>query len=201
MARSYEYNGGLTAEKFLFHEIRIVAQMYLDNKSGEEIIQLVSQDNLFQYPTEREIKRLTKACYRRIIALEDLELIRELTSPSLTLARQINLYAMMRDNLLVWEFMVGLIGEKYRSLDFSFTPGDLNLFFTRLQQQQDKIAGWSDGTINRIKSLFRQIMIETDYLDSKQDTQLNHIMISEELKQGIIRNGDAEALAAFNCFQ
>ena len=33
------YQGGLTAEQFLFSEIRIVSQMYLDGVSTEEIVQ------------------------------------------------------------------------------------------------------------------------------------------------------------------
>ena len=33
------YNGALTAEQFLFYEIRIVAKLYLDGKSIDEIIE------------------------------------------------------------------------------------------------------------------------------------------------------------------
>ena len=55
------YNGGLTSEQFLFYEIRIVAKQYLEEKSIDEIIEYIQRDNLFQYPTEREVSRLTRA--------------------------------------------------------------------------------------------------------------------------------------------
>ena len=55
------YNGALTAEQFLFYEIRIVSKQYLEKKSIDEIIEYIQRDNLFQYPTEREISRLARA--------------------------------------------------------------------------------------------------------------------------------------------
>ena len=50
---SMPYNGTLTAEQFLFYEVRIVSKQYLEQKPIEEIIAYIKRDNLFQYPTER----------------------------------------------------------------------------------------------------------------------------------------------------
>jgi len=61
---SLDYNGGLTAEQFLFYEMRIVSKMYTQGKPLEEILETVKRDNLFQYPTERQVSRLTRACYK-----------------------------------------------------------------------------------------------------------------------------------------
>ena len=69
MSASGRYNGTLTAEQFLFHEMRIVSGQYLENKSIEEIIEFIRRDNLFQYPTERMVIRIARSCYKRIIAL------------------------------------------------------------------------------------------------------------------------------------
>ena len=78
MDRNLKYNGGLTAEQFLFYEIRIVSKLYLEGKSIDEVIEHIKSDNLFQYPTEREISRLARACYKRIIALGNDKLVFEL---------------------------------------------------------------------------------------------------------------------------
>jgi hypothetical protein len=37
MDRNLKYNGGLTAEQFLFYEIRIVSKLYLEGKSIDEL--------------------------------------------------------------------------------------------------------------------------------------------------------------------
>lgn len=195
------YNGTLTAEQFLFYEMRIVSKQYLENKSIEEIIAYIKQDNLFQYPTERQVSRLTRACYKRLDALDSKKLVYELANAPVEVAKQINLYAMMRYNRLVREFMEGLIGEKYRQQDFSYTKKDINIFFSRLQEQNDDVVAWSEQTITKLKQVLTKCLIETEMLDGVRDTTLNPIFISEELEIGIRENNDLTALAAFNCFR
>ena len=195
------YNGCLTAEQFLFYEMRIVSKQYLENKSVEDIIEYVKRDNLFQYPTERMINRLTRACYKRLAALGNNKLVYEVANAPVEVAKQINLYAMMRYNRLIREFMEGIVGEKYRQQDFSYTKKDINMFFSRLQEQNDDVAAWSDQTIMKLKQVLTKCLIETEMLDSVKDTTLNPIFISTELETGIRENNDLTALAAFNCFR
>ena len=195
------YNGALTAEQFLFYEIRIVAKQYLEEKSIDEIIEYIQRDNLFQYPTEREVSRLTRACHKRLVALDNDKLVFELANAPAEVAKQINLYAMMRYNRLVREFMEGLIGEKYRQHDFSYTKKDINVFFSRLREQNDDIAAWSEQTIAKLKQVLTKCLIETEMLDSFRDHNLNPIFISAELESGIRENNDLTALSAFNCFR
>ena len=195
------YNGALTAEQFLFYEIRIVAKQYLEEKSIDEIIEYILRDNLFQYPTERKISKLARACYRRLVALDNNKLVYELANAPVEVAKQINLYAMMRYNRLVREFMEGLIGEKYRQHDFSYTRKDINVFFSRLREQNDDIAAWSEQTIAKLKQVLTKCLIETEMLDSFRDHNLNPIFISVELENGIRENNDLTALSAFNCFR
>lgn len=195
------YNGGLTAEQFLFYEIRIVSKQYLEGKSIDEIIEYIKRDNLFQYPTERKISKLARACHKRIVALGNEKLVYELANAPVEVAKQINLYAMMRYNRLVREFMIGLIGEKYRQHDFAYTKKDINVFFTRLREQNDDIAAWSEQTIMKLKQVLTKCLIETEMLDSFRARELNPIFISAELESGIRENNDLTALPAFNCFR
>ena len=197
---SMPYNGTLTAEQFLFYEIRIVSKQYLEDKTIEEIIAYIKRDNLFQFPTERMVIRIARACHKRLVALENEKLVYEVANAPIEAAKQINLYAMMRYNRLVREFMERLIGEKYRQHDFSYTKKDINVFFSRLQEQNDDVAAWSEQTIKKLKQVLTKCLIETEMIDSVKDTTLNPIFISAELEAGIRQNKDLTALAAFNCF-
>jgi len=196
------YNGALTAEKFLFYETRIVAKLYgQGNTVVDEIVALVMRDNLFQYPTERSVSRFVRVCYKRLTALGNEDLIYEIAAAPAEIAKQVNLYAMMRYNRLVREFMTDLIGEKYRRQDYIFSRKDINVFFSRLQEQNDDVAGWSAQTVERLKQVLTRCLLEVEMLDNVRSTTLNTILISEELENGIRTNGDFEALAAFNCFK
>lgn len=201
MDNTHSYNGSLTAEQFLFYEVRITSKMYLEGIKVEDAVEQIKKDNLFQYPTERQVSRLTRACYKRMEALDNVCLVRELAYAPNEIAKQINLYAIMRYNRLVWEFMVLVIGEKYRNQDFSFSRKDINTFFTRLQAQDDSVSKWSESTINKIKSVLMRMLIETEYLDDKNDTDLNPIFLCEELERGIRENNDFDAFPAFNHFR
>ena len=194
------YNGSLTAEQFLFYEIRIVAPLRLDEVSLDFAIEKIKRENLFQYPTERQIARMTRACWKRLDALDNVELIRKLAYASNNVAKQINLYAIMRQNRLVWDVMTLLIGEKYRRLDLSYSRRDLNVFFSRLQAENCRIASWSEKTVEKIKGVLGRMLVEAGYLDSPRAEALNHFLLCRELEEGVRANGDLDALPAFNCF-
>ena len=196
-----EYNGGLTREQFLFYEIRIVASLMHQGYSRDEIREKIEEENLFQYPTERMISTITTTCFKRIDALGSDELTYHLSAAPVESAKQINLYAMMRYNLLVWDFMTTVIGEKYRTQEFDFSKKDLNLFFFRLQEQNDSVAAWSDKTISKIKQVLTKSLVECQYLDSIRADHLNPVLICPELEDGIRENCDFAAFPAFNCFR
>lgn len=196
-----EYNGGLTREQFLFFEIRIVASLMLQGLSRDEVLEKIKEENLFQFPTERTISSIAGACFRRIDALESETLVYHLANAPAEVAKQINLYAMMKYNRIVWDFMTTVIAEKFRTQEFEFSKKDLNIFFFRLQEQNDAVASWSDGTISKIKQVLTKSLVECDYLDSTRATHLNMVSIVPELEDEIRANNDTAALAAFNCFR
>ena len=196
-----EYNGGLTREQFLFFEIRVVASLLLQGLSRDEILEKIREENLFQFPTERMISSIAGTCFKRIEALESDTLVYCLAHSSVDVAKQINLYAMMKYNRVVWDFMTTVIAEKFRTQDFEFSRKDLNIFFFRLQEQNDSVAAWSDGTVNKIKQVLTKTLVECDYLDSTKSTRLNPVSISPELEDEIRANNDNAVLAAFNCFR
>lgn len=196
-----DYNGGLTREQFLFYETRIVASMMQQGLSRDETIEKIKQENLFQFPTERMITSIAGTCFRRIDALQSQSLIALLADAPAEVAKQVNLYAMMKQNLIVWDFMTTVIGEKYRTQNFGFSKKDLNVFFFRLQEQSDSVASWSDSTINKIKQVLTKCLAECGYLDSIRALQLNPVTIAPELEDEIKASNDVAALPAFNCFQ
>lgn len=198
---NYRGSGSLTREQFLFYETRIVAKLMSDeNLSDSEIVSRVAEDNLFQFPTEREIKRISNACIKRLHCLNDQTLIGVIAHSPAEVAKQACLYAMMKQYKLVWDYMVTVIGEKYREQDFSYGRMDLNVFFMRLQEQDDEVTSWSESTVKKLKSVLNRILIENEYIDGPRATKLNPVLISSEVENAIRANGDELALPAFNCF-
>jgi len=195
------YSSGITKEQFLFYEIRAVARLFLEGLSEKEIRARVMDENLFQFPTERSILKITTMCLRRIKLLENAALVDLLANAPADVGKQVNLYAMMCDNRIVWDFMISVVGEKFRIHDLSFGRTDVNMFLFRLQEQNDSAAKWSDGTVSKLKSVLSRCLIETGYLSVGKDDVLNPVLLYDEVEKGVRANGDLAALSAFNCFR
>ena len=200
MEKKLEYSGSLTREQFLFYETRVVARLLADGLAREEILRAVKQDNLFQFPTERMVASICNTCLRRLEGLNSMELVQALAEGAQEDAKLINLYSMMRDNRIVWDFMVSVIGEKYRTQDYELTLSDLNMFFLHLQEQNDQIAAWSDSTVRKIKQVLKRCLLECGYLESAKSPRLAPVFPCPALVAAIRQNRDTEALAAFNSF-
>ena len=55
---SSPYTASMTREQFLFYEVRTTAKLMTEGLSDEEVVQRIIDDNLFQYPTEKSLKRI-----------------------------------------------------------------------------------------------------------------------------------------------
>lgn len=200
MDNSYPYIASLTREPFLFYEMRSTARLMAEGISDDMVVKKIVEQNLFQYPTEKSITRMAKACVKRLNAMEDASLVSAIASQPTDAAKQICLYALIKQSRLVWEFMLTVIGEKYRLKEMSFGQIDLNTFFMRLQEQNDTVASWSDTTIIKLKQIIARVLVETEYLDNTKADHLNLVWLHPILDNAIRSNGDIAVLPVFNCF-
>lgn len=200
MDNTYPYIASLTREQFLFYEMRTTAKLLSCGLSEEDVVAKIRKDNLFQYPTEKSIARMAKACLKRLAVMNDMDLVRAIAQQPTDVAKQICLYAMMKQSRLMWEFMLTVIGEKYRLKDSSFGRIDLNTYFMRLQEQDDAVATWSEGTITKLKQVLAKVLVENEYLDDIRADHLNPVYLHPILENAIRSHGDLMVLPAFNCF-
>lgn len=194
------YNAAITREQFLFYEMRTTAQLLAEGLTDQEAVERIVSENLFQYPTEKSVRKMALACLRRLYAMNNDALIMAIATRSSDAAKQICLYAMMKQYRLVWDFMITVVGEKYCSRDTSFGKIDLNTFFLRLQEQDDWVATWSDSTVTKVKQVIAKMLVENEYLDHVKATKLNPVLLQPVLENAIRENGDEIALPAFHCF-
>lgn len=199
MMNSNEDYRTITREQFLFNEMRIVAKLLDEGKTDEQIIREVAENNLFQYPTERMIKNITQVCLNRFHNTNNQEWIDIVANDSADAAKQACLFLMMNYYRLVWDFMISVIGGKYRVKDTTFTKMDMNSFFTRLQEQNDTVASWSEATITKCKQVLKKTLVENGYLDNAKSEKLNVVLLDFRVKEAIENSNNKEALIAFGC--
>lgn len=199
LRKASPYNAALTREQFLFYEMRTTARLVCEGCGNKEVADRIVKENLFQYPTEKSVRKMALACLRRLECLEDQSLVQALVIQPSDVSKQICLYAMMRQYRIVWDFMLTVVGTKYRLLDTSFGKIDLNAFFMRLQEHDNWVATWSENTITKVKQVLAKTLVENEYLDSLASDHLNLVLISPLLENAIRTSGQEIVLPAFNC--
>lgn len=196
-----EYNGTITAEQFLFYEIRIASKFYLDGVSLEDATSEIKSNNLFQYPTERLVSRMVKSCYKRLDALDNASLREELGARA---GRYCQADQPVRHDALqpgvVWDFMVHVTA--INSASRTSTSRRRTSTCSSPTCGAGRHGCRMDGQDHRQnKQVLKKLLIEVEILDTPRSTRLNPLFLCEELEQGIRENNDTQALAAFNCFR
>ena len=193
-----KYSGSLTREQFLFREARIIAKLIVEGKDDSTIMDEIYKDNLFQYPTEKMLKNIIGVCLNRVKSLDHMGLINELAFGPLDLAKQINLYSIMRTNRLVRDFMINVVGSKLKNGDNSLSKLDVNLFFIHIREQDENASTWTDSTVQKIKQVLIKFLVDLGYLNSIKEGNLQPLYVYPELIEGIKLNKDHDVLIVFN---
>ena len=189
----------IAREQWLLRECRIVAAMRLSGMSDVEAAAAVKRENLFQYPTERTLTRISKACNKRIDAVRSREIVEIVAEGLPDAAAQANLYMMMCTYPLVRHFMLDEIARRFAELDDSFSATDMNAYFVRLEEEFDNFATSSETTIAKLKQVLKKCLVEVGMLESVRSERLVPIYIDSEVRAAIEAKGDYAALPAFNC--
>lgn len=195
-----KYTTSISTEGFMSYELKIAAQLLSEGLNSEELVDCIAAENLFQYPTKRSIRTKAQAALHLLEALENDTLISAIAEQSSEISKQICLYAMMKRYRLVREFMIGVIGTKYRLKETGFSKADVNMFFIRLQEQDNGAAEWSDSTVTKMEQVLMKTLAQNGYIDNIRSKRLNPVLISPILEKAILVDHDEAALSAFNCF-
>ena len=175
-------------------EFKLIVRLIEDGLTDSEIREKVLNENLFQLK-ESSTKRSLPYILKRARTLD--EKLRHLLLNDLNeTATQINIYAIMKNDLLFYEFMDELIKIKIQNNDLVYEKKDLNIFFNEKADQSHTIAQWSETTINRMKRAYNRLLIKMGYLDNFKSNALNRIYLDESLKIHLIKIGDKEYVEA-----
>jgi len=181
MTIELEYSSVLTGAGFMLYEVKQIALLKEQGFSDIEIKQKVLEENVFQYEKMSSIKRAFPYILKRVNVLDEI-LLQLIMKESLETAKIINLYAIMKSDRLFFEFMHEVIQEKLQKNDYLLEKKDVNSYFTVKAEQSDFIASWSETTIQKLKQVYKKILLETGMLKSLKTGELNRLIIDEQIK-------------------
>jgi hypothetical protein len=192
MTKELEYSAALTGASFLLYEFKKVLSLYLDGLSEKEIKDKVMEENLFDYKFPSSLKRAMPSLLRRIESI-DRRLADMLLEENIETAKAINLYAIMKTDKLFFEFMDEVIREKLELMDL-LERKDINIFFTSKSEQNVKVAGWTEKTIDKLKQVYIKLLLESGIMTDKRTGTIKRLLIDENLRDHLKHIGDTQYL-------
>ena len=163
MPRKLKYSSNIKDKGLLGKELKTAAELYCQGNSYEKIVELSINENVFQVNTERRRKEMADCIVVRMKYLDDFSL-RRIAEGTIFLANTLSLYAMMKTNPLVYDFMNEVYREKAELMINRVTDADMNQFMDVKAQQIEAVANWTDGNKEKVRGALRNALIEAGAL-------------------------------------
>ena len=182
------YSTSLTGAGFRFYEFKLIVNLIEEGLTDDEIRKKVFEENLFQQKAS-STTRSFPYILKRARVLDD-QLRQYVLEESNQMAKQINFYAIMKTDLLFYEFMNEVIKNKLQNNDLIYEKKDINIFFNEKSDDNEKLANWSESTLKRLKSSYNRLLLEMGYLSKLSSTDLIPVQIDDLLRDYLVKIGD-----------
>ena len=179
-----EYSAGAVKHSFWFMEFRKVVSLRNDGMSWDEIKERNEKENIFGAPTPMRQNQIWSTVSGRIKCLDD--------GPGRPLAREgspcsfypvfqlcdvsaqklFALVAAMAYDTLFAEFVYEVIREKMIIGSNEFADSDVRIFFKNKQEQDDKVAKWTEATTKRLGACYKTMLYEAGLTDKGKDVRM-----------------------------
>ncbi|MBA4538494.1 DUF1819 family protein [Bacillus aquiflavi] len=195
MTIDLEYSSSLNGASSLLFELKQVVKLKRMGLTSPEIRAKVIEENLFQFENMGRINRTLPSIMRRLEVIDPV-LTDLMLEGSIEMSKVINLYAIMKTDLLFFEFMNEVISEKFRHNDYLIEKKDMNVFFTAKAEQSEKVASWSAINTEKLKRAYMQVLYESGILKERRGNELDRLIIDQQLREHLIHIGDAQYVHA-----
>ena len=186
-----EYSAGAVKMSFWFIEFRKVVQLLHDGKSMDEIKELAHSENIFAAPTALRSNQIYSTVAGRIRSL-DQSFIPYFLTGALATQKLYALIAAMAYDTLFFDFVYEVIREKMIVGSNELADSDVRVFFKNKQQQNEKVAGWTDATLVRLGRCYKTMLYEAGVIDkSKTARTILKPIFDPELSRWLEQNNMA----------
>ena len=162
------YSAGAVKHSFWFMEFRKVVSLRAEGKTWDEIKQLNEDENIFGAPTPLRANQIWSTVSGRIKCLDD-SFYPIFQSCDVSAQKLFALVAAMAYDTLFAEFVYEVIREKLIIGSNEYADSDIRIFFKNKQEQDEKVAKWTDVTTKRLGACYKTLLFEAGLTDKGKD--------------------------------
>ena len=158
------YSASAVKVSFWFAEFRKVMQMLGRGYGMSEIKELNLQENIFSASTPLRAKQIFQTVSGRVLAL-DADICALFLSSDLATQKLIALVAAMAYDELFFDFVYEVVREKMIMGNDQLTDSDIRVFFKEKQEQDERVARWTDATFVRLAKCYKTMLYEAGIIN------------------------------------
>ena len=184
----------ITAENFYLIEMRNTCKFILENKTEEDLKNLLKANNILETVSESNFSKKFNTINKRLKSLTD-NLKKQIVDTDLTSARFINLYSILCNERFILEFLEEVVKEKYDNYDYSIKESDFSNYMETKSEQSKVIQNWTAEAKRRMLIKVKNFLTEGGYLEKNKDgykiiKPIVDLVVIDEIKE----NGNRKIL-------
>ncbi len=159
-----EYSAGAVKFSFWFMEFKVVVKLLAEGMTLDEIKEKNQKENIFGAPTTIRAGQIFSTVSARIKTL-DASFYSIFIESDLATQKLFALAGAMAHDTLFFDFVYEVVREKLIIGSNEFSDSDINIFFKNKQLQDEKVAKWTDATLNRLGKTYKTLLFEAGMTD------------------------------------
>lgn len=187
-----DYSAKLTGEPFLYNETKIIGEYLLNGEEEQELKKRNIEENLIKLKKIGSVKRTNAPIFRRLNVM-DKEMLKEFIYSDITTSKCILLYAIMKTDRLVRNFVIEVYKDKlYMRKDY-IEKFDIDNWYEEKCILSSALKEKSEATSAKLKQVIMKIMQDSGLvIKEKERFKIVRPLLKEKFIYMLDKNSDME---------
>lgn len=187
-----DYSAKLTAEPFLYNETKIIAEYLLNGEDPNELKRRNIEENLIHHKKIGSVKRVNSPIFRRLSVLNE-ELLYDLVHSELENSKFILLYAIMKTDKLVRDFIIEVYKDKLLMRKEYIEKFDIDNWYEEKCILSQTLKERTESTSAKLKQVIMKILQDSGLVVKEKDRfKIIRPLLKEKYIRQLDVNGDLE---------
>lgn len=187
-----DYSAKLTGEPFLYNETKIIAQYLLEGYEKEALKRKNIEENLIKHKKIGSVTRVNSPIFRRLNIMDN-EMLEEFVNSDIENSKYILLYAIMKTDKLVRDFIVEVYKDKLLMRKEYIEKFEIDNWYEEKCILSKSLKEKSEKTSAKLKQVIMKILSDSGLvIKEKERFKVIRPLLKEKYISMLDRNGDFE---------
>ena len=187
-----DYSAKLTGEPFMYNETKIIGRYLLDGEDEQVLKKRNIEENLIMHKKVGSIQRVNSPIFRRLNVM-DRDMLEEFELADIDTSKCILLYAIMKTDKLVRDFVVEVYKDKlYMRKDY-IEKFEVDNWYEEKCILSETLKNRTESTSAKLKQVIMKIMQDSGLVIKEKDRfKIVRPLLKDKFIKLLDKNGDME---------